>query len=574
MSWNCKTIQESLFAFLGEELTRTESAAFNEHAQTCAQCRRLVDTSRGLLEGLQQQRRDLQVGPHRERVRQRLRSALVTPPSHQSSKKSFWEPWKIFMLLPAMAAAMGVVFVVLQRSSSQQNSTVHSSTLGFDNIARVTRRSGSLPTYDSSTTISLGEFSQGDRIRTNSDTIDVTIHSDRFRIQPHSDVQIAHIETNRVRWNLKTGEIWVVADPLRKARTLQIEAPFGLVTVRGTVFQVGPSEVRVDRGIVEVDLPSRKAPVAVTSQQRLKVETGGQVLLTQQPDQLEEHDLDDLWSQEGQPMGAIMVDGDPKGSEVFIDGEKVGRSPVALRWPLGQWTLLVANEDGDFEKSIILDAKEVQTTQFQIQSTAPPIAQDNHPAVESPVTKEPQPKPAMGRGRRASGTKTISPQSVARKARLSKSLLRSLAARNCGAIDRMTVDLSKATPLDAATQWTLLAQCYQASGRQRDARSVYEDIAQRFADTPGGQNALFEVGRLSEQLGDSQKALEAFQRYTVKYPGGRYETGRCFVCAPSIFTRATTRAPQPACRAIAMNTPTPDAEVKRSCLKHSCTISL
>jgi hypothetical protein len=75
---------------------------------------------------------------------------------------------------------------------------------------------------------------------------------------------------------------------------------------------------------------------------------------------------------------------------------------------------------------------------------------------------------------------------------------------------------------DAAEARALLAECAQAGGRIDDAIDQYRTLAERYADLPPGESALFTAARLAAKGGRAAEARALLERYLERFPGGRY----------------------------------------------------
>jgi TolA-binding protein len=67
-----------------------------------------------------------------------------------------------------------------------------------------------------------------------------------------------------------------------------------------------------------------------------------------------------------------------------------------------------------------------------------------------------------------------------------------------------------------------LGDCYLKSGQKDKARSAFQSAASMDYDDAIKQNALFNYGKLSFELGYSTDAIQSFENYLEKYPTGAY----------------------------------------------------
>ena len=67
-----------------------------------------------------------------------------------------------------------------------------------------------------------------------------------------------------------------------------------------------------------------------------------------------------------------------------------------------------------------------------------------------------------------------------------------------------------------------LGDCYLKSDQKDKARSAFQSAASMNYDEAIKQNALFNYGKLSFELGYSTDAIQSFENYLEKYPSGKY----------------------------------------------------
>ncbi len=72
---------------------------------------------------------------------------------------------------------------------------------------------------------------------------------------------------------------------------------------------------------------------------------------------------------------------------------------------------------------------------------------------------------------------------------------------------------------DRAEALTLRAELALARGDKAQARATYLEVAQRFAELPAGENALFAAARTQS---DADAAAKLLARYLTRYPDGRF----------------------------------------------------
>jgi hypothetical protein len=69
---------------------------------------------------------------------------------------------------------------------------------------------------------------------------------------------------------------------------------------------------------------------------------------------------------------------------------------------------------------------------------------------------------------------------------------------------------------------TLLAECAKSQGKIDRAVDAYTAVAERFADLPAGETALFSAGRALADAGRRGAAAHWLHRYLDRYPSGRF----------------------------------------------------
>ncbi|MEZ4270305.1 MAG: tetratricopeptide repeat protein [Myxococcota bacterium] len=116
---------------------------------------------------------------------------------------------------------------------------------------------------------------------------------------------------------------------------------------------------------------------------------------------------------------------------------------------------------------------------------------------------------------------------IRNKSATTRALTEILNSQDCRSLQMLARSSPTKHP-DRVERMSYLAECYVAEGATTKARQVYQTIVLSHPDTPYGQNALFEVGRLSEKLGQTQQAKDAFTRYVKDYP-------RSALAAESLF---------------------------------------
>jgi len=154
-------------------------------------------------------------------------------------------------------------------------------------------------------------------------------------------------------------------------------------------------------------------------------------------------------------------------------------------------------------------------------------------ATEPLEAKKPSP-PTSERPARTRSPRKAEP-SPAKKAR--DLLSDALAARDCDRALSLATSVSSQAHRERAEALSLVGECHLSSKEEKQALEIFEKIRRKYSKTPAGENALFEVGRLSEKLGQHDEARRAFQAYVRDYRHGPLVADARFrLC--SIFLRA------------------------------------
>lgn len=148
----------------------------------------------------------------------------------------------------------------------------------------------------------------------------------------------------RTRLRLDRG-VLVVDYRRQGARTLAIETADALVLVTGTLFAVEatpgtPTRVSVYRGTVLVGAPD-EARIPVTAGQSWRVGEAAAGPVAPDADALmAEHDAAPLPPASG--SGTLRVEGAPRGAEVWLGEQRLGRTPLVARLAAGPAALRIA----------------------------------------------------------------------------------------------------------------------------------------------------------------------------------------------------------------------------------------
>ncbi|MBW2275989.1 MAG: FecR domain-containing protein [Deltaproteobacteria bacterium] len=296
-------------------------------------------------------------------------------------------------------------------------------------------------------------------------------------------------------------------------RALDVRTPDSLVRVRGTVFtvEVVPDEgtrVSVLEGKVEV-VPRGSGSVVELDEGELVSMPGGEhgpIEDTQRALAAEVDALDDYLAYLGR---LVVFDGSPERVKVEVDGRVLGSTPLVARLPDGPVSYRLTAPGMEPLEGTLIDEQEGDAIAFAL---AP--APDYQPAVTL-APQEPQ------------STRVDKP-SAAGKASLGVRwdlFQRARAAITAGDIPYAAGLLERA--IEGAegerlvTGLAMLAECYAAVGRYREAANAFDRVAALVPATAVAQNSRYEVARLSmDRLGDFGRARAAFTAYVASPLGG------------------------------------------------------
>jgi TolA-binding protein len=270
-------------------------------------------------------------------------------------------------------------------------------------------------------------------------------------------------------------------DPNKENRSFRVAAPFGEVTVHGTLFAITTADggvVRTARGQVMVERGARQESVAAGQSLAVTNSKRGQ-LSADQIEDLQTAVTKPWLVAAATPMGFVRVSGTPKEARVELDGVDVGQAPLFVRCRAGQVGYRITTETSERRGEIAVSIGQTATLEYRM----------------------------------AHETAKSAPDGVAAK------LAAALSAGRCADAEMLVKRRAVAAPKQA-DGLAAVADCFLGRGRIADALRLNLAIAARDPHGATGANALFESGRLYEQLGQIDEAARAFVAYRTTRPEG------------------------------------------------------
>lgn len=342
----------------------------------------------------------------------------------------------------------------------------------------------------------------------------------------------------------------VVVDYQRQGgRTLAVETADALVLVTGTLFAVeaapdAPTRVSVYRGTVVVSVPDH-AHLPVSAGQSWRGGAGAAGPVDPDADALmAEHDR--APRPPGRASGTLRVEGAPRGAEVWLDEQLMGRTPLVTRLAPGPAALRVA-APGHRDVALIAEVRagEVSTVSHGLTPRPPPPgrAEPEQPSSAAPAPRAergPAAAPALGT---AEDLYRAAEAAITRgeRARV-RSLLQTLVARHPGA-DLVDVALYE------------LGRLAFEDGDLAGARRYADQVLARDRDPVFREPAAYLRCRVDLAGGADDAAIACLSHFRRRYPRSAHDAaalallaalhharGRCDLAAP-LLTEYLRRYP-------------------------------
>ncbi|MEZ4273348.1 MAG: tetratricopeptide repeat protein [Myxococcota bacterium] len=484
MSWNCRMVRGHAFDFATERATEDEMNACRAHVIKCDKCRSHLAQFNGLW-GLNEvvANSDEILESLGRRLEPEMRAAAARQ-TQQVGTSSWLSKWWLSLLLPAAVAAAVFVFMSPRREAPTDDAlgTIASHQAhGVRNTALWEASAEEGPAVHA-----------GQRLTAAVDNLYAKLGTDYVAVMAQSAVELVAFTGSETRVRLTAGRVVVDADPQAFARQFVVETSFGEVSVKGTLFEVsveGAGEVATVRGLVGVTAERAALPRAEVAASQRWVAT--------------ETVLHNLSSQEIVTIEAAVK---PKPGTAIYRGQR------------------------DFADKSDVNSVERENSESDGRPLRDSAAVDAEGSPELGHSTKAASRDAASRSMSKTMSKRLH-RSRRHKASIPRSLERALNASQCDEADQIVSGLRLAST-DQAEMLTLLAECHLAHNQKGRALALYRRVVDDYGQTSTAQNALFEVARLSNSLGDYTNARDAFVAYIRRYPQGDL-TGdaRFHVCA-------------------------------------------
>ncbi len=486
MNTLCERTQAWLEAVQSEQELPADVDTLQAHLQSCERCQAWQQAS---------QRLDLAVERYTEQALRegavaRVRARLEPEFRRQSERlatpqRLSWFDWRWLSGLGVAAAAAAAALMLYLPMLREGREPVAGWVLLREGQVAVRQGAGTSAAHQEERMLS-----SGDTIETSdhSDMV-LALASDRVALAGNTRVQLQKLTRREVVLQLKSGTVVIDADPKAHQRRLRIEAEFGEVVVQGTLLSVSHAQggsVSVTHGQVEVRLHDGSRPMRVGAGERLRRE-GSRFIV--------EPALTPLvmpWTPAPdvtapvEALGWLVVTSEPVAAQFEINGQPVGLTPLYVRWPAGHvsYRAVLEGQSDSGELEVIAG----QGTHLTLQLSQPSAAEpDTHVTARSALSS-----------------------------RLGK-LRTDAAAPDCRTLAERNMRLNQTAQ---ASRWVEAAECYLAERQERQALKLYQRLTKELPRTESAANAWFEIGRLSESLGNASEARAAFSHYLRARPEG------------------------------------------------------
>lgn len=306
----------------------------------------------------------------------------------------------------------------------------------------------------------------------------------------------------------------------RSGKVMEISTPDSLIRVKGTVFTVealpdGGTRVGVIEGLVEV-ISRRGEPrtVEVNGGQLVSFPGNGQTVALSDDQRVMAAEIDRMHGLASGDTRLVRFRGTPPDVRVELNGHDFGTAPLSVRLPVGPATYRLTSPGMEPLAGLIDGVKGNEEVVFSME-----------PIEDPDISNEDDNEKIKGHSHRRPTSSEANPSSVDSSKQEWGLLTRARDAMKegdiSGAIVLLEREVKRASGESLVTGLTLLAQCYLAAGKHEIAADTYDRVAAISPNSAAGQNARFEVGRVSlEKLGNLSRARASFSAYMSSPQGG------------------------------------------------------
>ena len=525
MTWNCNTTDSRAFDAAIDRLDTATRAPWQIHAHQCDACQRHVERMGMLL----QQRRGQE--PPENLLAETL--AALAPEIERASLKAKRKSARGIMpaLFGVAGSAVAAVALVAAIGLVGPNGSV-------GHLVRVSN-STALAEDESTLESLLTGISVGDQLSADgASVLEFSLDGNDLVLHRDSRLTISKASQEQTLLTLETGALTVRARKQTSTGVLMIEAPFGRVTVRGTLFRVNANDGQVwtAEGVVDVQPHGTNEKVELRAGDVFDRRHGRR---RRAGDDLNTVFRTPWWrAHKNTPdrYGWIRVSCQAHKAQiqsVMLGGEEIGTAPQILRWPTGKVDYVVTSREQ--EARGVLDIQPGVTAEIRCEHLLSKAAVED--ADDDQLGKDDL-GPALDHDRVVDPVPVTHPQRRRLPKRVPKVISDALQSARCNDAHDMVTKLTALAPADRSETLTLIAECHLALAEPRRALAIYRKVDRDLRHTPAAEAALFEIGRLSEELGEHKRAKNAFRNYVKRHTGGPLHADALFrLCALEIGDR-------------------------------------
>ncbi|MGM0597463.1 MAG: FecR domain-containing protein [Myxococcota bacterium] len=326
-----------------------------------------------------------------------------------------------------------------------------------------------------------------------------------------SFVQINSLASRRTSLFLVQGSIFVTVKRQSEDPLVEIATPRGTVKVTGTRFQLEVVKnsvvLRMFRGQVQVITDNGKFQVAGGQSFNLN-DSAPDKLSTRTADWLKSNfDRLDYFASGADKSNLIVVDSNPTGARLQVNGIDFGRTPASFRSQDRKVKLQVAHKGFEpFRQSIILQSRENRQIFASLNriDTRPVVRENNSRGDEFPEKKDSRKKVDKDTDDNSDKEKTDFSSEKIKK--------RHLSSREDG---------SENKPKKKLNEYMAAARKFARENKWRQAAAQYRHILKSFPASSLRYTVMIELGEIElDRLGHPDRAKTYFQLYINTRKGG------------------------------------------------------